>query len=109
MPKWSWHQFIGVIVARDQFNIEDNEILESICFHATGRSSMSPLGKIIYSADKIDPLRGYDSSSLIKSCMRNYAVGFVEVLKANKEYLEENNKLEKNRLTEDCYKYYIKG
>ena len=109
MPKWSWHQFIGVIVARDQFNIEDNEILESICFHATGRSSMSPLGKIIYSADKIDPLRGYDSSSLIKSCMRNYAEGFVEVLKANKEYLEENNKLEKNRLTEDCYKYYIKG
>ena len=48
---------------------------------------MSPLGKIIYSADKIDPLRGYDSSPLIKSCMRDYAKGFVEVLKANKEQI----------------------
>ena len=109
MPRWSWHQFNGVVIARNEFNIENTEILESICFHATGKAHMSPISKIVYSADKIDPLRNYDSSELIKACIENYRNGFIKVLEANKEYLTITNKLDENRLTKECFECYIKG
>ena len=41
-------------MARDYFGIYDEEILDAIRFHSSGKKSMSPLEKIIYIADKIE-------------------------------------------------------
>lgn len=106
MPVWSWHQFLGVIIARDVFNIEDSDILEAICFHATGKAHMSPIGKIVYASDKIEPTRGFDSSDLIASCLNDYHQGFIDVLIANKEYLEQKG-CNHPRLTIECFKHYL--
>ena len=108
LPIFSYHQFAGSIIAEQQFGINDQEILDSIRFHATGRSEMSPMERIVYASDKLDPLRGYDSSKLIALMKIDYAKGFEEVLRANKRYLEANGKMTMNPLTRECFDYYLK-
>lgn len=106
-PEWTFHQFIGEHLAKEVFGITDQELLTAINRHATGDVHMSPLAKIIYSADKIEPGRGYDSSSLIKACYKNYYAGFLTVLAANMEYLGQKGYKIDNQLTQDCVDLYL--
>lgn len=104
---YAYHQFLGEMVARNDFGIQDQDILNAIKFHTTGRKEMSTLEKLIYAADKIEPTRNYDSSSLIKAMEEGVSSGFITVLKANIEFLAVKNKSIDNRLTEECVKYYL--
>ncbi len=107
LPEVVFHQFVAIPFAKEIFDIQDKEIFDAIEFHTTGKKNMSPLAMILFSADKIEPLRGYDSSFLIDLCLKDYFQGFLEVLKENKKYYEQNNIDEKNAYTMDCYRYYI--
>lgn len=51
------HAKCGAIVARDDYDIEDEDILNAIRFHTVGRPNMSTLEKIVYIADFIEPCR----------------------------------------------------
>lgn len=53
------HGPVGAVVARQEYGIEDKEILNAIKFHTTGRKNMTVLEKIIYLADFIEPGRSY--------------------------------------------------
>ncbi|MGN1295177.1 MAG: nicotinate (nicotinamide) nucleotide adenylyltransferase [Bacilli bacterium] len=107
LNKALYHQFVSEAIARDKFKIKDEEILNAIKFHATGCSNMSALAMIVYSADKIEPTRGYDSSDLIEACYKDYYRGFKAVLKANIEFLEETHKEYQNPLTNSCIASYL--
>ena len=107
MPSWSYHQFLSGVLVRKLFNINDEVVVEAMKYHASGNENMSTLGKIIYSSDKIEPGRGFDSSGLINACLDNYDAGFIEVLKANKEYLMSKKSDISNRLTDKCFKFYL--
>lgn len=54
-----WHGPVGSVVAKKEFQIEDIDILQAICFHTTGRAGMSKLEKIIYISDMIEPGRSF--------------------------------------------------
>ena len=71
-----WHQWLSRYVCEHDFLIEDEDILKAIEDHTTGSTSMSKLGKCLYCADKLDPLRGYDSSKQIEVCMHDIDEGF---------------------------------
>ena len=107
LPKFAYHQFASEYLAKTEFAVVDKDILEAIKFHATGKDNMCQLAKIIYAADKIEPTRGFDSSELIKRMMENVDSGFKIVLQANKEFLENNRKDINNRLTLNCFNYYL--
>ena len=51
------HSFLGYFIARDDYNIKDENILSAIKYHTTGNKNMSVLQKIIYIADYIEPTR----------------------------------------------------
>jgi predicted HD superfamily hydrolase involved in NAD metabolism len=51
------HGRIGAFIAMTKFNIDDQEILDAIEWHTTGRPDMSLLEKIIFIADYIEPGR----------------------------------------------------
>ncbi len=51
------HAKAGAILARDEYDIEDEDILNAIRFHTVGRPNMSLLEKIVYIADFIEPNR----------------------------------------------------
>ncbi len=53
------HGPIGSNIARDEYNVSDNDILNSIYYHTTGRENMSKLEKIVYIADFIEPSRAF--------------------------------------------------
>lgn len=107
-PSWSYHQFVGAIIAKENFLVEDNDELDAICYHCTGKAKMNPIGKIVYTADKIDPLRGWNSSVYIEEAKKDYEKGFVSLLKANRDFLKKKDKEEKIPLSEECYEYYLK-
>lgn len=107
-PEWTYHEFLGSKIAAEVFGIEDPEILNAIKFHATGRAHMGPLEKIIYASDKIEPTRGYDSSKLIKGCIKNYYLGFQKVLKENREFLESRGYKVDNPLTQEAFDLYLR-
>ena len=107
LGSWSYHQFIATLVAKKEFNIDDEEILHAIKYHATGSSNMTKLDKIIYCADKLDPLRGWNSSSLIKACKKDIDEGFKQVLFDNIRYFETHNKDYRNELTLSCINEYL--
>ena len=49
------HGDIGACIARQQYSIEDVDVLNAISNHTLGRNKMSKLEKIIYLADIIEP------------------------------------------------------
>lgn len=51
------HAYVGANMARDVFGIDDEEILDAIYYHTTGKKNMSLLCKIIFLADMIEPGR----------------------------------------------------
>ena len=51
------HQYLGRKIAKDDYGINDIEVLDAIECHATGKANMSVLEKIIYISDMIEPNR----------------------------------------------------
>lgn len=51
------HGKVGALIAKKTFDIEDEDILNAIRFHTTGRPDMSLLEKIVFVADYIEPNR----------------------------------------------------
>lgn len=107
-PEPIWHQWLSRYVCENEFLIEDKEILKAIEDHTTASTSMSLLGMCLYCADKLDPLRGYDSSSQIMLCKHDIEAGFRNCLT---DFYEFSTK--KHRPIDPCffevYDKYVKG
>lgn len=54
-----WHSIIAPIVSKEKLGITDEEILDAVRWHTTGKEDMSVLTKIIYIADMIEPGRSF--------------------------------------------------
>jgi len=51
------HAKVGAFIAKDKYNIEDEEILGAIRYHTTGKPGMRMLEQIVFIADYIEPRR----------------------------------------------------
>lgn len=108
LPEIAIHQVLGVYYAKKVFDIDDEKILNAILWHCTANEKMNWIEKIVYAADKIDPCRGYDSSSLIKAMIDDLDKGFVTVFKANMDYIHPKMKsFGQNRYTQKAIDYYL--
>jgi predicted HD superfamily hydrolase involved in NAD metabolism len=60
------HAEVGAIVARDEFGVKDEVVLDAIRNHTLGRPEMSALSCVVFLADSLEPGRGDtpDSSRL---------------------------------------------
>lgn len=66
------HGPVGAYIAESEFGIKDDELLNAIRFHTTGRPNMSRLEKIIFVADMIEPNRQFDGvDRLRKKAQKN--------------------------------------
>lgn len=54
------HGYLGAIIAEKDYGINDQDVLNAIRYHTTGRKNMSKLEKIIYLADYIEPNRNFE-------------------------------------------------
>lgn len=61
------HGPAGAWLARTCFGVGEQAILRAIHYHTTGCAGMTPLDKIIFIADKVEPARTYDHLAEIRS------------------------------------------
>lgn len=86
-PHAIWHGYVGSEVAARIFGLYDPVIKNAIACHVKG-TSYDPYAMMVFIADKLDPLRGYDSSGLIEACMHDLYNGFMMVKAENKAFVE---------------------
>ncbi|MGM0395470.1 MAG: bis(5'-nucleosyl)-tetraphosphatase (symmetrical) YqeK [Bacillota bacterium] len=60
------HGPLGARMVRDHFNIGDQDILNAITYHTTGRENMTTVEKIVFLADFIEPERNFDGIETIR-------------------------------------------
>ena len=88
------HQFLGAEVAKREYLVEDEEILNAIKYHTTGKPDMTLLEKIIFIADYIEEGRKkfdtLDEARKLAYEDINKAMAFI--LKNTIEYVKEKNK-----------------
>ena len=53
------HSKLAAAIIQDQFGVDDEDIINAISYHTTGRAEMSLLEKIIYVSDAVEPNRSY--------------------------------------------------
>ena len=51
------HGPVGAARLRDEFGISDLDIIEAVHWHTTAAPDLPPLGKAVFLADKLDPLK----------------------------------------------------
>lgn len=56
-----YHGPAATVYLRKEFDIDDEEILNSICFHTTGHANMKIMEKIVFVADYISDERPFDN------------------------------------------------
>ena len=61
------HSAAGVFIANSKFKIEDEDILNGILYHTTGRANMSIFEKVLFVADKVEEGRDFDGALELRS------------------------------------------
>lgn len=101
------HAKAGYCIAKSKFNIDDQDILNAILNHTTGRPGMSRLEKIIYIADYIEPSRKQAPNlpDVRKLAFRDLDQALLKILSDILRYLESGDG-EIDPLTKETYDYY---
>jgi predicted HD superfamily hydrolase involved in NAD metabolism len=103
------HAKVGAFYARVMYGIEDEEILDSITYHTTGRPEMTILEKIIFTADYIEPYRKPlpRINEIREAAYSELDRAIVMILENTLGYLRESDG-EIDTVTVDTFHYYQK-
>ncbi len=82
-----WHQYVGYYYLKHTCCLRDKKMLKAIRHHCLGDDN-DTYSKLIFVADKLDPLRNYDSSKEIEIACKDLNKAFKIVKSQNKNYLE---------------------
>lgn len=103
------HAKLGAYLAKKDYGIEDEEVLDAIRWHTTGRPNMTLLDKIIYIADYIEPNRNQapNLDEIRRLAMLNLDECLYTILEASLAYLKTRGEVI-DPMTEQTYLYYKK-
>ena len=103
MPLPIRHAEIGAELLRQIVGMTDNEIIAAVRWHTTGKPAMTPLEKIVYLADYIEPARAFPTVEIIrKATEKSIDDGLRAALKNSVEHVGG----EIYPLTVEAYNYY---
>lgn len=102
------HGKAGAVMAKSEFGIEDQNILNAIQYHTTGRPGMSKLEKIIFIADYIEPGRKEAPGlpEIRKLAFEDLDKTMIRILEDTLTYLK-SGKGEIDPQTNETYQYYV--
>ncbi len=103
------HAKLGAYIARHTYGITDQQILDAIEYHTTGRPKMTMLDKIIYIADYIEPNRNQapNLEAIRKQAFIDIDACLYTILEASLQYLQTRSEVI-DPMTEQTYLYYKK-
>lgn len=101
------HGPVGAIIAKNEYGVEDEEILGSICCHTTGRKNMGLLDKIIFLADYIEPGRDFAGVNEIrKAVYEDLDMGMsISLVSTIKHLIKKRQLIQKNTI--DTWNYIV--
>lgn len=101
------HAKVGSIMAMEEYDIEDMDIIQAIMNHTTGRPGMSTLEKIIFVADYMEPGRNKAKNLEIirEMAFKDLEKALFKILEDTLAYLEESEE-EIDDITKKTYDYY---
>lgn len=104
------HAKLGAYYARYRYDVQDQDVLNAICYHTTGRPEMSVLEKIIFVADYIEPNRKLirDMDEIRKEAFYDLDKCVIHILKNTIEYLSDTVS-DIDYMTVNTYNYYVKN
>jgi predicted HD superfamily hydrolase involved in NAD metabolism len=104
------HGRVGAYIAKTKFNIKDEDILNAIEWHTTGRPDMSLLEKIVFIADYIEPSR-----KPVPELDEIRQLAFIDIDKAMEKILEntlrylDSKGAAIDKMTQFTYDSYVKN
>ena len=103
------HAKVGAYLAQNKYGVEDQDILNAITYHTTGRANMSLLEKIVFVADYIEPGRKHATNlgEIRLLAFQDLDKALIRILEDTLSYLEDSGG-EVDPATEMTYKYYSK-
>lgn len=103
------HGKLGAFYAKVKYGVENEEIINAILYHTTGRPAMTLLEKIIFTADYIEPYRKPlpEIDKIRITAYENLDLAVLIILKNTLEYLKTTGTVIDN-LTNETYEYYKK-
>ena len=101
------HAKVGAFLAKEVYEVDDEEILSAITYHTTGRAGMTLLEKIVFSADYLEPNRNHDPElPLIRSlAFTDLDKAVLKIYENTMKHLMSSTKV-LDPTTEEAYKYY---
>lgn len=102
------HSFLGAYVAKNLLGISDEEVLDAINYHTSGKANMTTLGKLVFVADMVEEGRNYEGVERLRELYKkDFKKCFVECL--SEEVLHLLNKKEYIYIeTLNAYDFYVK-
>lgn len=102
------HAKLGAFLAKKKYDIEDEEILDAIRWHTTGRPQMTLLDKIVYVADYIEPKRDKAPNLAVirQMAFTNLDDALLKILIDTLGYLGDSPE-HVDSMTKMTYDYYI--
>ncbi|MCM1049357.1 MAG: bis(5'-nucleosyl)-tetraphosphatase (symmetrical) YqeK [Clostridiales bacterium] len=103
------HAGVGSFLAHDKYGIDNENILNAIRYHTTGRPNMSRLEKIIYIADYIEPGRKHAANlpQIRRMAFQDLDMTMIKILEDTLAYLSSaDGKVD--TMTAEAYNYYKK-
>lgn len=87
-----WHAPVGAYLAKTEFGVEDEDVLNAIRYHTTGRENMSDLEKVVYIADLVEPNRKFSGVEELRQLKEQGLDVMMEAsVKHSIEFLESKN------------------
>ncbi len=101
------HGKVGAVFAREKYGITEEEILNAIVYHTTGRPEMTLPEKIIFTADYIEPYRKPlpRIEEIRKAAYTDIDSGVLLILENMLSYLHKTASVI-DPMTEDTLSYY---
>lgn len=77
------HAPAGAVIAKTEFGIDDNEILEAVRYHTLGHPDMGLTAQIIYAADFIEDGRSFEGLNEIQKIVKEDLVEGIYKIASN--------------------------
>lgn len=82
------HGVAASYILKNKFNVFDDDVLESVSFHVSGKINFCDLGKCLFLADKIEPNRPQSTTEYREKLMLlSLNKMFLSVIQENYEYI----------------------
>lgn len=105
VPESVMHQYSGAYLAEHVFGVTDEDMLNAIRYHTSGRPGMSPLEKLIFLSDMLEEGRDFDGADELRAeFARDIDACLEHALGRELEYLRAEGK-EIYPLTQQAYDY----